>query len=51
MELHDDGPHFGVQDFINSAEMGLPCAQLVLDPGDTAGLKTDVSPALMESTV
>lgn len=28
-------PILGSRSFINSAEMGLPCAQLALDTGDT----------------
>lgn len=41
----------GSRSFINSAEVGLPCAQLELDLGDTAGDKAHVVPDLMEGTV
>lgn len=44
-------PLLGSKGFINSAEMGLPCAQLVLNYGDTADDKTEVGLALTESTV
>lgn len=41
----------GSRGFITSAEMGLPCALLVLDTRVTAGDKTDVVPPLVEGTV
>lgn len=44
-------PLLGSKGFVDSAEMGLPCAQLVLSSEDTAGNKADVGLALMESTV